>query len=55
MPRWLTLALIDIPALIVTIWYRMYVVLMALICIVTVGGVIALLAWELWQGLGWRY
>jgi hypothetical protein len=47
--RWL----IDVPALIVGVWYRMYVVFIALTSIVTVGVVFIVLT--LWFGFGIRW
>jgi len=53
LPRW-HFWLIDAPAFIVTVWYRMYVVILALVSIITVSGVIALLLRAWWTGqVGW--
>jgi hypothetical protein len=51
--RLAALVLLEIPAFIVTVWYRMYVVLMALISIVTVTLVLIVLV--LWLGFGIRW
>jgi hypothetical protein len=48
-----SIALVDIPAGIVSVWYRMYVVFIALASILTVGVVVIVLV--LWFGFGIRW
>lgn len=48
------LVLVEIPALIVTVWYRVFVVLMAIICLGTVG--ILTISLGLWLfGVRWGW
>lgn len=46
---------IDLPAAIVTIWYRMYVVILAVGSIVTVGTLLTVLGLWLLFGVRWGW
>lgn len=48
--RWIWLAVVDIPAFIVTLWFRLYVVIIAVISLVIWAMLIALLVRAAWTG-----